>query len=380
MNITLLVNTFCFIMVSILLLGIYLQKRGNAHTAERFSYVLFAILFFLLTNCLCELASENQKAVFLNYALNLIDFWAVDLIILAFTLYVSSLLGKQKNKKTRYQIWLIMGTCFFRMLLALILTLSGDLFTIENGNYVEQSLSFIPYVLSIIIMIELLVLIIRNRSSFSSLTFTVMLLYLLLPIIPIAVELFTEQYVLTSMSTTASITMVYVLIQTNLIEEAKLREQLLEDVSTTDILTKLNNRRSYYAQIQKLEPDKNVGILFCDLNGLKTVNDHFGHKAGDDLIQSFANLLTESFRKDEVFRISGDEFVVIIPAISDDDFCRRLNAFRAKVVKKNEIAAVGCSYGTGSCFEHLVSEAEQKMYEDKEQYYSKHGIIRSTKR
>lgn len=94
----------------------------------------------------------------------------------------------------------------------------------------------------------------------------------------------------------------------------KIKEKL--DKSDIDELTGCYNR-NYYEKFKKENFDNNrddekLGLVFVDINNLKTVNDNLGHKAGDKRIQEVAIFLKSNFRKDDiVVRLGGDEFVVI---------------------------------------------------------------------
>lgn len=100
------------------------------------------------------------------------------------------------------------------------------------------------------------------------------------------------------------------------------RDEPMTDLAYTDNLTGLHNHHymkqycSRYADQEQVD----MGVVFCDLNGLKYSNDHFGHAAGDELICSFVDLLKESFPDEECCRMSGDEFVVIVPSKTEEEF------------------------------------------------------------
>jgi len=107
-----------------------------------------------------------------------------------------------------------------------------------------------------------------------------------------------------------------------LIAQAVAREELAADrdrlarMSRTDPLTGAANRRQWEAEVARYAASTHplVGsVLSCDLDGLKRVNDRYGHAAGDALIQATANLLATSVREgDVVTRMGGDEFFVIL--------------------------------------------------------------------
>ena len=161
--------------------------------------------------------------------------------------------------------------------------------------------------------------------------------------------------------------LLYILLQNREVNEARVKAALLDEISTTDTLTGLRNRRAYEAELEALRCAEWTGVIFLDLNGLKETNDTLGHAAGDAMICRFAQLLRGCFPSDRVFRISGDEFVILCPD-------RKLFEERYRKMKK-EIgdSAAGLSEGPGSRAAQLVSEAETRMYEDKSAYYLRTG-------
>lgn len=108
------------------------------------------------------------------------------------------------------------------------------------------------------------------------------------------------------------------------ISAAELNEKnnLLNQLSITDALTGINNRRGFLDSVQRhvnsqFNEGKRAMLVFADMDNLKQVNDLFGHKDGDFAIKSIANILKKSFQEDDIIgRIGGDEFVAF--AFLDD--------------------------------------------------------------
>jgi diguanylate cyclase (GGDEF)-like protein len=95
------------------------------------------------------------------------------------------------------------------------------------------------------------------------------------------------------------------------------RKDQLDHEASHDSLTSLANRRRFTEELDRVSargrPGDFVGVLFCDLDGFKDVNDHYGHDAGNDLLVEVANRLRTSVRPgDLVARIGGDEFVIML--------------------------------------------------------------------
>lgn len=150
----------------------------------------------------------------------------------------------------------------------------------------------------------------------------------------------------------------------------------LEEMSTTDMLTGLLNRSAMDRRIEELLSGKNeslmsLGIYFADVNGLKATNDASGHEAGDRLLIAAADLLKETFDGYEIYRVGGDEFMVLCPNMEKKDFEERLEYIRNIQKKRGDvILAVGGKYATNiSKVLDDMKQADIEMYENKKQYY-----------
>lgn len=98
-------------------------------------------------------------------------------------------------------------------------------------------------------------------------------------------------------------------------ERIELKEKLMK-LSYTDTLTEVYNRACFEDKILELNKDSKlpIGVIMGDVNGLKVVNDTFGHLEGDRLLKEIANVLKYvSSKKDFIFRWGGDEFVILMP-------------------------------------------------------------------
>lgn len=152
----------------------------------------------------------------------------------------------------------------------------------------------------------------------------------------------------------------------------------LQEMSYHDQLTKLGNRFAYEEYVDKLDPAKSIGVMYADITGLKKVNDEQGHRAGDQLIRSAAASLTDTFPKETLFRIGGDELIAVCPDVSEDEFDRLVELLRENTRKHAVVLAIGASWQehTPDDLDHLLTEAERGMYDDKSAYYQKMGLER----
>ncbi|GKX67921.1 HD domain-containing phosphohydrolase [Inconstantimicrobium mannanitabidum] len=111
----------------------------------------------------------------------------------------------------------------------------------------------------------------------------------------------------------------------NITDRKKYEEETLF-LSYSDKLTGLRNRSYMEKQFQALDssPKSQYYIVMCDVNGLKVVNDTFGHKEGDHLLCTIANILTESCEQDDIIsRLGGDEFIILIED-KDEEYVKNL--------------------------------------------------------
>ncbi len=152
----------------------------------------------------------------------------------------------------------------------------------------------------------------------------------------------------------------------------------LRHMSHTDQLTGLGNRYAVEEQIENMSDVESVGVLFCDVTGLKRINDEQGHKAGDALLLRASKCLKRVFGGCELFRIGGDEFLVLCPGIGQEELKRRVEALKSDMQENSVNMAVGAVWQKDGRkdIDKLMSQSEKLMYEDKSAYYRRAGIDR----
>jgi diguanylate cyclase (GGDEF)-like protein len=172
----------------------------------------------------------------------------------------------------------------------------------------------------------------------------------------------------------------------NEITTRKQVEKMIQYMASHDDLTGLPNRALFrdrldMAQNMALRNKAKLAILFIDLDGFKAVNDNYGHKIGDLLLQEVAKLLQATVRQsDSVARIGGDEFIILLNGINDKEDAavvaeKILAAFRQPIVLAGQSAKVGTSIGISIFPDHGIDNEKLITYADDAMY----GIKKSGK-
>ncbi|WP_432402010.1 diguanylate cyclase [Wukongibacter sp. M2B1] len=171
----------------------------------------------------------------------------------------------------------------------------------------------------------------------------------------------------------------------NQIEVALNKHLLYEEtikLSRYDKLTNVSNRRHFEEvfENQLKNAKRNLGSLYLvifDLNGMKTVNDTYGHLAGDEYLRQFANKLKNNIRKSDLLaRYGGDEFIAVFSDMKLIDLKKKLENINNEIIRSHlawEGNTIKCSFSYGIAnfpndakeYKNLVKVADQRMYEYK---------------
>jgi diguanylate cyclase (GGDEF)-like protein/PAS domain S-box-containing protein len=159
------------------------------------------------------------------------------------------------------------------------------------------------------------------------------------------------------------------------ITAVKKSEEEMLYLSYHDPLTKLYNRRFYEEELARLDVERNlpIALIMADVNGLKLVNDAFGHEKGDHLLRTIAKIIKEKCRSDEIVsRIGGDEFIILLPKTNEDEAKQLINRIHSAVEKrgeKNSIMSVSLGYAVKTSNKEHMNDvfkiAEDDMYRHK---------------
>lgn len=147
---------------------------------------------------------------------------------------------------------------------------------------------------------------------------------------------------------------------------------IMKQLSYTDVLTGTFNRNAYIIDMESeyKHSHRTMGIVFIDVNQLKNVNDTLGHKAGDERIRKLAEEIKRIYPHDKIYRVGGDEFVVVCQGNSRVNFDGKTACMRLAVKDGVDVtASIGAAWEPFTRdVEALVEEADRDMYREKEAY------------
>ena len=160
----------------------------------------------------------------------------------------------------------------------------------------------------------------------------------------------------------------------------------LDESSHKDPLTKVNNKRAYVEMCKQINDkfnnmdDFDIVLIMADVNNLKMVNDNFGHDMGDEYLKGCCKILCDTFKHSSVYRIGGDEFVILA---QNEDFDKR-NILYSNLIEQFEqnynredkklyerySMSLGIAENTDidNCIEDLFKRADSIMYKNKNKF------------
>ena len=152
--------------------------------------------------------------------------------------------------------------------------------------------------------------------------------------------------------------------------------QRLHELSYHDQLTGALNRHALSRRYED-HSMTSAGVVYCDITGLKVINDAQGHDAGDQVICCCYNLLRDACGSVPVYRTGGDEFVVLFPNWSKHEFYDCVKRIQRKVQDCTCYLSVGHAWSNTQPLdlEQLVIQADQIMYQDKRAYYQSNSGV-----
>jgi len=354
-----------------------------AEKGKRKSTVYFGIACLVGAICLSadmiywmHMAGKEFPAIVLGISTSIS--YSVSLIFIPLCLYMREYVAERTTvKEIQFKRLMALNIAFMLIMLYSIFT--GKIFIIENGEF--ELVGGVPVVakgLAVILILYLYVVFLSIRKEIGNRACLLLMSFGIIPVI-----FMTFMYDYTPVGTGLNLVIVYIFLQNNnskereehrkelehLNKELQDRQKKLEEYALRDMVSGCKNRNALQ-WVYELEFDRtqSFAVVMCDLNDLKKVNDMLGHDAGDSMIRECAALIVNVFGKENVYRIGGDEFIVVLTGFVEDDVLGLVDKARNVLGNKSSVGYVFKDCFDTS-FDELVRAADAEMYKQKELYY-----------
>lgn len=357
----------------LILFGSIFESKQKNIKRKLFNLLIIAIIVAMSAECISWILENKPDAtVLLNLTtmLSTTMTFAVTVIYLGYLYYYI----KEKYDISPKMFYGPLIYSIVAMILTGIASVTGMIYTFESGHYVEQQYYIIYLIANVVSLVYMLIVIIMTAKHLGRRDSIVAIMFMVIPMISIAINVIVPNFSMTYPALSLSLLLTYIMMQSEHESILIAKEQMKTQQMRQDDLTGLLNRRAFTETIDRVSiGDSTVGVIFCDLNALKFTNDNFGHEAGDKLIVGFAKLLKNHFRRESAFRVSGDEFVIIMPTINKEKLMERMKLI-ADATSAYDVptAAVGAAFGREEEINDLLKLAEKNMYQDKQDFYAKY--------
>ncbi len=362
------VNAICLLIMAMIYVVAHKVKddaRMNAYRAMMIAGMVFCASDMIAGVCRGKIFAGARAILWTSNLLYFVSTFALVVFWIKFSMYV--LFDKIQKKVLIVSVIIAaLASVFF-----ISTVFNGLCFTINENNLYERG----PYIWvqwAVVVPSMAFPAVASRKSKASKRDKTIIALFPIFLFATIFLQIMVYGITVCQVGATLSTVMIYVFLQSQKVNEVETRAALLDELTNMDVLTKLQNRRAYDRRLSELRYAEWVGVMYADINGLKRINDMQSHAAGDSYIKNFANYMRGYFPESDIYRISGDEFVVL----SEDrdnftDLCNQL------IEHNGDGASVGYAEGPGENLRLIINQAERKMYSNKDDYYIRTGINRN---
>ncbi|MBP1560218.1 MAG: GGDEF domain-containing protein [Oscillospiraceae bacterium] len=362
-------ETVCLLVLIFLICYHSIYKNNDENNdGKSFLKIAFYAMGHVILDLITVITVNNLSVVpeWLNKILHVAFFCFGVLFIMEFLDYVIKLTMPYKLLKAYRRIKLLpVAVIIFLSFILPIEYVEG-----RGTNYSYGPLLFACYGLFAVYCITAMVLVLVNFKSLDKRIRLAVLPTITLMAVMVSVQAVVPELLITGASVTFVCIGLFVTVDDPV---SAYLEQALWDNATG-----VRNKNSFEKQMSALEKkyqnkQLSIGFVICDLNGLKLINDNYGHAEGDKLIKAAAKVLLENLQNAyNVYRIGGDEFAVIYISPNDEEVKAEIENVRTacdnyKGIPIKLSIAMGYASGTSSSsgFMEIYSHADSLMYENK---------------
>ena len=316
-------------------------------------YILIALIF-VLSICVFVEFSLEKLALYPNIRIVLMAVrYSTTPVIIAQIIY--TLVAKEH--------WTIFIPSIILVLIDFLSIKTGIVFSItEDGTFKRGLLGYLPFIVAGMYCVQLIYLLVKRSTKQVTEVIPIVFLAfsfaggLLFPFI------LGKAYAQIFCPTIGISMFVYYVFQ-------------VLSLTKKDAMTGLLNRQAYYSDISK-NPHDISSVINLDMNGLKTINDTYGHAAGDKAIKTLAECIFISLKSRQLpYRIGGDEFAIICRRTSPEE----TRGIAEKINDLVEDSEISCSIGycirenSDMSISEMLAKADEMMYAEKAKYYQTHN-------
>ncbi len=357
------------IIILLVILFSFRKTYGENQKRNRFFFMLIwtniGLLVFDMLMLLFGTTIEGME-ILLYRGLVLVYFLFQVLIVILWGFYIDYHLNGKVSLHQIVKFIAVPST--LAMIVLTVMSLFGNyIFDFDsNGLYVRGALFYVFPLFCLLVFTYTIIKITEHQKTLPKSDLFTLLVFPLAPMIAAVLQLVEVQYQLIWPSMTVSILILYVYVQSK--------------ISSTDPLTGVYNRLEYEHRIGQIlhqrSISKTVGSILIDIDDLKKINDENSHSAGDNALLEIGGILRRSVRKnDQVFRIGGDEFFILVDTDNEDilkDIMARIVDQLKYVNQYRKDIQLNLSYGYGvfipskyATFYEFFDEIDKKMYQYK---------------
>ena len=360
---------FPFAVLLVIWFGLKTQHKSDPKVHKHFYLMVYAVGLMLLLDMTNELISGLPSA-FMHVANQLVSFAFFGLSTLPplfWMMYVLDLLETKYQNRFKYK-WIAAIPVVVVFVLSFLSMWFDLFFRIDENNVYHRGSAMMVHTLILYgFLLILLVFLISRAKTISKKDFIVLMSIPLFPALGGFFQLMHFGLLLMWPLSAFSMILVYVFIQS--------------EISVSDPLTGLSNRRAYANMLltldKKKQSEKMTGCIVCDVDNLKEINDRYGHHIGDSVLIGISNIMKSVFPSAELIaRIGGDEFVILFAVKAMSEFEEKMEEYKHRLIEDNKHSgwefdfSVSCGAGvfdakTTSNVEGFFVVLDRMMYENK---------------
>lgn len=366
-------------LVAFLILGIiFIMAKKRLDSSDPFNQAYLKTVPVILIQLILETLScvinkqEGEHYIILSYLIHICLFMVGGMLGCKGYILVQKLIIPN-------QIWSKKKLLLFRLplfvnsIIVLLSPIYHLVFYVTKENvYQRGSLFFLSVLVVYFYLICILTLVIKNKIKLGEHEFTLLVIFCFLPIIGGVVQAFFYGTLLMWSSTAFALVVMFSYLQQRMVH--------------LDYLTGVWSRGSFEFYIKKRLSDHDsdkLGIIYCDIDKLKEINDDYGHFEGDLAIKTATKIFKNSIRKtDIIVRMGGDEFIIVLESVTADILESTLDRINKAFEDYNQISnkkyELSCSFGSDilnsnfDTIEQFIHHVDILMYENKK---SKKGSV-----